>query len=129
MTRQSWNRRDFLAASLLLLGLPSYSNDVEPSVQWKESLRALVHGLLGDLRAAQMIGDLYLQSAVDEDIVALASHLQLNRRGSLADTVAQRALIAESIRRDFGCGSTTQVGGWVISLTEARLCALAALLG
>jgi hypothetical protein len=129
MTRPSWNRRDFLTASLLLLGLPGSANDFERPEQRKESLRALVHGLLGDARAARIIGDQYLRSAVDEDIGALASHLQLDQLASLADTVARQVWIGESIRRDFGRGSTTQVGGWVISLTEARLCALATLLG
>lgn len=129
MTRQSCNRRDFLAASLLWLALPGYADDFERSEQWQESLRALVHGLLGDVRSARMIGDQYLRSAGDEDIVALASHLQLDRLASLGEAVAQKVWIEESIRRDFGRGSTTQVGGWVISLTEARLCALADLLG
>ena len=129
MTHQSWNRRDFLAASLLLVCFPGYADDFERLDQRKEFLRSLIHGLLGDARAARMIGDQYLRSVGDKDVVALASRLQLDRLASLADTAAQQAQIGESIRRDFGCGSTTQVGGWVISLTEARLCALAALLG
>ena len=36
-------------------------------------------------------------------------------------------MIRRRIRRDFDRGRTVEVGGWILSLTEARLCALVAL--
>jgi hypothetical protein len=36
-----------------------------------------------------------------------------------------RALVAARVREDFDSGDTVQVDGWILSCTEARLCALA----
>jgi hypothetical protein len=36
-----------------------------------------------------------------------------------------RALVAARVREDFESGETVQVDGWILSCTEARLCALA----
>jgi hypothetical protein len=36
-----------------------------------------------------------------------------------------RALVAARVREDFDAGDTVQVDGWILSCTEARLCALA----
>jgi hypothetical protein len=36
-----------------------------------------------------------------------------------------RALVAARVREDFEAGDTVQVDGWILSCTEARLCALA----
>ena len=38
-----------------------------------------------------------------------------------------RALLATGVRDDFAAERTVRCGGWVLSATEARLCALAAL--
>jgi hypothetical protein len=38
-----------------------------------------------------------------------------------------RALLAAGVREDFAAERTVRCGGWVLSATEARLCALAAL--
>jgi hypothetical protein len=40
-----------------------------------------------------------------------------------------RAAFARRVRDDFAIGRVTRVDGWVLSLTEARLCGLAALVG
>ncbi len=42
---------------------------------------------------------------------------------------AFRALIASRVRADFSAGRVTRLGGWLLSETEVRLCALAALDG
>jgi hypothetical protein len=36
-----------------------------------------------------------------------------------------RALVAARVREDFDSGDTVRVDGWILSCTEARLCALA----
>ena len=38
-----------------------------------------------------------------------------------------RQVVARAARQDFVDGRTTQLDGWVVSLTEARLCALSTL--
>lgn len=38
---------------------------------------------------------------------------------------AVRSLIAVAIRRDFAEERTVELDGWIISITEARLCAMA----
>ena len=45
-----------------------------------------------------------------------------------ADDGQLKSLLARRLKEDFAAGNTVTVDGWVISRTEARLCALAALL-
>lgn len=47
----------------------------------------------------------------------------------MADDGQLKSLLARRLKEDFMAGNTVTVDGWVISQTEARLCALAALLG
>jgi len=44
-----------------------------------------------------------------------------------SDAARLRAGLARQLRADFGQSRVVRVDGWVLSLTEARLCALAAL--
>jgi hypothetical protein len=44
-----------------------------------------------------------------------------------ADTAALRRMLGEQLRSDFEHGRTVNVQGWILSETEGRLCALAAM--
>jgi hypothetical protein len=104
------DRRSFLAASFVALALGA-------------PLRAgaeTAHGL----RDAAEIGQAVLRAgAVEADERALRRELGFGT----AEPLALDRSFRDAIRRDFAAGETVHVEGWVLSRTEARLCALAAL--
>ena len=77
--------------------------------------------LLPDRESAAIVGEYYLDTRPQErDVGVLVSCIK-GRRKNLRD------LLHASIKTDFDRGQVVQVNGWVLSETEARLCALAAL--
>ncbi|HSA80812.1 MAG TPA: hypothetical protein VLE23_08300 [Geminicoccaceae bacterium] len=89
--------------------------------------------VLGQPGSAAAVGRAYLTRHPDEaDRDRLAAQLAagLRSRGcdpARSDTARLRASLARQLRADFGHSRVVRVDGWVLSLTEARLCALAAL--
>jgi hypothetical protein len=83
--------------------------------------------------SAIVLGRLYLDRYPHENSLhALASHLPLQARNegfsghdTEIDTIHE--LIRSQIRRDFESGNCVRIDGWVLSRTEARLCAMATL--
>ena len=111
-------RREFLSVSALLAASslgprPSRASDAAPwSARGSDS--------------AAHIGRAYLAKHEDErDVDVLRAHLGDLVSQSGGDGLAERA--GARIREDFATGRTVQVDGWLLSRTEARLCALAAL--
>jgi hypothetical protein len=80
--------------------------------------------------SAKIVGELYRRARPEEDGAArlmelLLSSLSLDERQAvLQPAPALRALLVARIRDDFAAGDTVSIGGWVLSLTEARFCAL-----
>jgi hypothetical protein len=83
--------------------------------------------------SAAAVGRAYLSGhPADADEIRLAADLAdaLRSRGCdplTAPPARLRAAIADQIRADFASGQVVSVEGWVLSRSEARLCALAAL--
>ena len=74
-----------------------------------------------------MVGRRYLETGAD-GIAASALLDQVLPRGVRSRPEAEiRSCLLTRIRRDFVSGTTVEVEGWVLSVTEARLCALVAL--
>lgn len=93
---------------------------------WVERLRRLVRYP----ESAREVGRLYRRAVPAEADVAVAAELILSSlslgHASLS-SVPERALrrsVADRMRDDFAAGRTVKIGGWVLSTTEARLCAL-----
>jgi hypothetical protein len=84
--------------------------------------------------SASWLGRLYLEEKPREADAALLVTLIGAARGpalppaSPAADEALRADLDERIRNDFIYGNMVAVDGWLLSLTEARLCALVSLL-
>jgi hypothetical protein len=75
---------------------------------------------------ARMIGFAYLHAAPEEaDFQRLAALLCGHEHVSGTDELARRLRTAR--RADFLCGRTVTLNGWILSCTEARLLAAAAL--
>jgi hypothetical protein len=80
--------------------------------------------------AARRVGRVYLrQLNTGTDLSSILSSaratLRMTERASSQDTAIE-AIIA-AVRRDFRDGRTVQVDGWILSRTEAELCALSLL--
>ena len=87
---------------------------------------------LSNQDGARALGMRYLAIAPHEaDPLALARLVAGSSRRLLtlagADVVTLRALLAKQQRSDFAGGRVVNIDGWLLSLTEARICALAAL--
>ena len=75
---------------------------------------------------ARRLGERYIECApsasASQEIVS-----ELQRHGQSANAnLPIRALVADRIMRDFRKGRTVIVDGWLLSETEAKLCALVA---
>ena len=90
-------------------------------------------GLLTHRDSARVVGNAYLHGAPEEASVShlvdrISAELPEGRRTvQEASTDELRALLAASVRSDFEEERVVKVDGWVLSPTEARLYALAAL--
>jgi hypothetical protein len=91
-------------------------------------------GVLRHPDGAALLGRLYLAGHPQEadaarlaTLIAAALDPALTPVSAATDT-ALRAGLEERIRTDFTRGEMVAVGGWLLSVTEARLCALVSLL-
>jgi len=126
-------RRQFLqvaAASAIGLSLPG--------VHWlsghSSGIHALAHPglrtILGDDQRVREIGSVYRRAFPKEDHpetlrAAIMSDSGLSE--GLADSIL-RARLNQQVRDDFERGRTVQLRGWILSVTEARQCALFSIL-
>ena len=62
-------------------------------------------------------------------VAGLAGARVVVHGGGAEITAWQERLGLEVVRRDFAAGHTLRLGGWLLSRTEARMAALAALAG
>lgn len=86
--------------------------------------------MLADLDSARQVGRAYLTAApaeADRDRLLAQLFPQLEPGAAADGSTAWRESFSSRCRQDFADGQTVQVDGWVLSLTEVRLCALAAL--
>jgi hypothetical protein len=94
--------------------------------------RRLSH-FFGDALSASVVGREYLRSNPSEagaprlvDLICLASSARRAEIGAADDETLRRLVLLQQ-RRDFEEGRVVEVRGWILSETECRLCALAAL--
>lgn len=91
----------------------------------------LIHIALPHYRNAARLGAAYLGTAPEEydahrllaAVVTRSSDMEIAIRSGDPDTV--RSNLRRQITRDFEGGDIAEVDGWVLSLTEVRLAALA----
>jgi hypothetical protein len=132
------SRRDFLmfsaAAAISLLArsqLPAIS-----ALKGGEQmlLATRLAALLTHKESAKVIGLEYVQKYRQEAdarvlLDRIASSLNVGDVGLLGAASSNlHALLARTLREDFEVDRVVKLQGWVLSVTEARLCALAALM-
>jgi hypothetical protein len=79
-----------------------------------------LRSLFGDAARIRNLGVAYLASCPDEN--------RIDTLEKLCAGPGDTSLVASAIRRDFASGHVVTVDGWVLSRTEARHCALYAML-
>ncbi len=98
-----------------------------------ELIVSMFEGLFNHVESAAMIGQAYLDRVPGEAdprflVDSICSGLGKNwRKGLKLLPEELRMSIRQRVRMDFGDGRTVMVRGWILSETEARLCALVAL--
>lgn len=121
-------RRRFVALVAMAVGLLMTGTGVLRRDRRAELGRWL--GLLRSPESAAVVGDAYLARFPEHSSrAALVAELErcVGRAGrgvaALSDAELRRRL-REAVRSDYACGRTVSLQGWVVSRSEARLCAL-----
>jgi F0F1-type ATP synthase membrane subunit c/vacuolar-type H+-ATPase subunit K len=130
------HRRQFLLLALGVAGSVAAGSKLSGAAEgWlrQASLRAKLTGLFIHQESAQAIGRAYLQSYPREaDALRLEDQIVQGIAGGRALLAATgkpevSKLLTARIRQDFASDQVVKVQGWILSVTEARLCALTAL--
>ncbi|WP_046865779.1 hypothetical protein [Microvirga massiliensis] len=124
-----------LAAAILLPFVPgranAFASETPECGAGSQAMRKMLSELFCHHESACAVGREYLRllPASEASAEHLLHHLHGADGGPLTATnpAKLRVLIREAQRNDFAEGRTVMVDGWVLSETEARLCALAAL--
>ena len=134
MSEPGINRRKLLASvpavCLLIICKSALMAGTKPYRELKSLAGILVHQL-ANRRSACVVGREYLRSAIDEADIGRLIPLILNdpEGQALADLGLDRnacyAYLEHRFKSDFTNGRVVEVGGWILSVTEARVCALA----
>ncbi len=117
-----------LAASCAWLGVPGLRVLSGSGAADAAPLSLILAGLFTDRRSAGAVGAAYLRSV--DDAEARPERLMRSILGDSPATMGQAELkqvIGTRIRGDFTENAVVVVDGWMLSRTEARLCALIAL--
>jgi hypothetical protein len=116
------DRRSVLAGALAFLGATA-----APDRSWAKDAAAVGETAARLGADAAEVGRRYLESNDGEaDRELLADLLAANLDRDAGEVPEQMAAAA---REDFRCGRTVTVDGWLLSRTEARICAIAYLAG
>ena len=119
-------RREFLVGLFVAVVVGNVSKLLAPRTT-EETAEALL-STLPNRASARAIGRVFLEERSEEGSrdLLIRKILGDDRSGSaLADPGALRVYLRDRIRRDFARSETIELDGWVLSLTEVRLCALA----
>jgi hypothetical protein len=115
------------ASGLSLMPLRAPARALRASAdELADRLQALIY----DRSAARRLGQLYVRQVPSEDDPRTLARLTVTSLGaqpadlSALDRTSLRHWVEARVRGDFASGTTVQLDGWVLSRTEARLCAL-----
>jgi hypothetical protein len=133
------SRRRFVAATIAAAALPLLSGVPRlPGVSPAGPIvagngRVQLAALLQSRASAVIVGEAYLAAYPEERAADLLTDLLTAGWDSGAsplhtlDADRVRELVAAQVKRDFSRAQTVEIDGWMLSRTEARLCALTAL--
>jgi hypothetical protein len=123
-------RRRWLLGALTLGTMPMWSSGPQAAPRSEnacERVRRKLISLLHEPERAREVGTVYLRSPPGRFAPPLGlAETVLAEMGPDAGTEALRRDIVAHIRRELQDVQVISLDGWIISLTEARLCGLAA---
>lgn len=122
MTDHRMDRRSVLAGALAFLGVTA-----APDRSRAMDTRAVVETAARFGADAAEVGRRYLESNGSEANCELLADLVAANLDRHAGEVPEQMAMAAS--EDFRCGRVVTVDGWLLSRTEARICAIAYLAG
>ena len=123
-------RRFILAAAAFGASLSPASASLLVPAQWFNEAAMRFRALVPSPASAREIGRIYLAQHPEENsILALTRLIRLSMSLEEEDVAVfgrqpLSARLTSRVRADFETGLTVEVGGWILSRTEARLCAL-----
>ena len=124
----SYPRREFLLRALAACGTPFLMPLTPVEGLQKPQARTAAAGYFGGRTdAARAIGEAYVrQLGLDTNTesirkASLSALKVIARASSQPDAISALGL---AVRRDFQQGRSVQLEGWIVSRTEAELCAL-----
>ena len=133
--RKRITRRDFLTGTLFVCGLFAINNPIlfaDNSDENREFEEKLV-GLIEHRESARVIGLEYLKHFPGEDnkdklLSSIYTALKNQSSISLNETTSPQLneLLLTCRQKDFKKGRVVELQGWLLSITEAQLCALVA---
>jgi hypothetical protein len=116
------DRRSVLAGALAFLGATA-----APDRSWPKDTVAVAATASRLGADAAEVGRLYLeQHGAEADLTLLADLVSTNLDPAAGDVAEQ---MSRAVSEDFRRGTTITVDGWLLSRTEARICAIAYLAG
>jgi hypothetical protein len=116
------------AFTALALSLP-FAEGCGPSAKDMAAAQPLLLSHMVDVKAITEAGLAYRKTHPDEnDEYKLSQLILAGRDVSSANKNTIQALLDKQVTADFKLGKTVLVKGWVLSITEARQCALFSIL-
>lgn len=118
-------RREFLreavllSATFLLPWLEACQSHSDPAIATPEFLSRIQ-----EAKAIRAIGEAYIKTFPEEASLATLSTSLLGQQKGKADPSVLTQNLREKISHDFQSGAVVVIKGWVLSMTEARQCAL-----
>ncbi len=121
------DRRHFIAcaaAGALGLGLSGAAWETAPSANLQTLARPALLDMLGERRVRDLGMGYRAMYPAACDADTLRAAILDSDRSAAADAPTTRAYLNARIQGDFAAGRTMLLKGWVLSITEARQCAL-----
>ena len=123
-----------LSLNVYIFSCPAYSHAQKDASHSFDPLPSKLASLFHHKQSAKKVGLEYLKIAPREADISLLSNLICSFDGEYrvkllhADAGGFRELLRQRLCLDFEQDHIVTVHGWILSVTEARLCALTALL-
>lgn len=125
MERRLFLRLSAFTAAAISLSTVSCGTDASELVLSKPAF----FSRFADQQTIHDAGTAYLRNAADENSTSkLIALLKAHIDPAATDPAAFASALEKKIRHEFDTGTTVIANGWILSLTEARQCALFSLL-
>ena len=123
VTRRCILQQVAMTVSTVAVTLPTHADMHPTCISGDPDLCAAVDELIACPNSAAIIGEVYLTQFVEERSTdMLMSKIRESLRND-TKCIGTQALLRR-IREDFECGDIVNLHGWLLSRTEARVCAL-----